>query len=88
MARRFVRSQRNGMSFSDGNKAPITCGIVSPMMMQNASIPPYALYPLETSLSWNILTKPIAPKILQSYLVSQNSAVLSLERSLLRSFWS
>lgn len=42
-ARRFVKSQRNGMSDKEGNKADITCGMVSPTIMQNASIPPKAL---------------------------------------------
>ena len=42
-ARLFVKSQRKGMSLRDGNMAAITCGMVSPTMIQNAIMPPNAL---------------------------------------------
>lgn len=44
MARRLVRSQRNSVSSREGKMARKTVGIVSPMMMQKASMPPNALY--------------------------------------------
>lgn len=44
MARRSVRSQRNSVSSSDGKRARKTVGIVSPIIMQKASMPPKALY--------------------------------------------
>lgn len=43
MALLFVSSHRNGIFASPGINAANTCGIVSPMMMQNASMPPNAL---------------------------------------------
>jgi hypothetical protein len=43
MARRFVRSQRNGISSSEGKSAASTRGIVSPTMTQKAIMPPNAL---------------------------------------------
>lgn len=43
MALLSVRSQRNGVSGNDGTKAVMTCGMLSPTMMQNATMPPNAL---------------------------------------------
>ena len=42
-ARRFVKSHKNGDVSKDGNTAPITWGMVSPMIIQNARVPPNAL---------------------------------------------
>lgn len=42
-ARRLVRRPRTGTRSSHGNIAEITCGIVSPTIMQKATIPPNAL---------------------------------------------
>ena len=42
-ARLLVSSHRNGMSWREGNKWSMTWGIVSPMMTQNAIMPPKAL---------------------------------------------
>lgn len=44
IARRSVRSQRSSVSSSDGKMARKTVGIVSPIIMQKASMPPKALY--------------------------------------------
>jgi len=38
-----VRSHKKWLSSKDGNRADMTCGIVSPTMMQKAIIPPKAL---------------------------------------------
>lgn len=43
-ARRLVKSQRKDVSGRVGNTAVMTCGIVSPIIMQKASIPPNALF--------------------------------------------
>ena len=43
IARLSVRIHRNGVLGKLGNIAVMTCGIVSPTMMQNATIPPNAL---------------------------------------------
>lgn len=42
-ARLSVRSHRNGCLDSDGNNAVITWGMLSPTMMQKATMPPKAL---------------------------------------------
>ncbi len=39
----LVRSQRKGVSFKEGKAAAMTCGIVSPTMIQKANMPPKAL---------------------------------------------
>lgn len=39
----LVRSHRTGAVGRDGNNAMMTWGIVSPIMMQNATMPPKAL---------------------------------------------
>ena len=39
----FVKSQRKGVFGNDGKAAAITCGMVSPTMIQNATMPPKAL---------------------------------------------
>ena len=44
MARRSVRSQRKDMSSKEGKSAEMTVGIVSPTIMQNATMPPNALH--------------------------------------------
>jgi hypothetical protein len=60
MALRSASSQRNGMSSSEGNNAAMTCGIVSPIIMQNASIPPNALdCQLRSAASLNNLQCPL-----------------------------
>ena len=45
-ARRSVKSHKTGVFERDGKVAAKTCGIVSPTMMQKASMPPNALYML------------------------------------------
>lgn len=42
-ARLSVNSHKNGMLDNAGNKALMTCGMVSPTMMQKAIMPPKAL---------------------------------------------
>ena len=42
-ARRFVRSHKNDIFSNEGNKAFMTCGMVSPIMIQKAIMPPNAL---------------------------------------------
>jgi hypothetical protein len=42
IARLSVRSQRKDISRSEGNKELKTCGIVSPIIIQNAIMPPKA----------------------------------------------
>ncbi len=39
----FVKSQRNGVLDKDGKAAAMTCGMVSPTMIQKANMPPKAL---------------------------------------------
>lgn len=39
----FVRSQRKGVCVNEGKAAAMTCGIVSPTMIQKANMPPKAL---------------------------------------------
>ena len=48
MARLLVSSQRNGMSAKEGNIESKTLGIVSPTTTQNATMPPKALYVVNT----------------------------------------
>jgi hypothetical protein len=48
MARLLVSSQRNDMSAREGNSESKTLGIVSPTTTQNATIPPKALYAVNT----------------------------------------
>ena len=43
IARLSVRSHKNGVLGKLGNTAAVTWGIVSPTMMQNATMPPNAL---------------------------------------------
>jgi len=45
-ARLSVNSHKKGLLGSEGNTAATTCGIVSPMIIQNASMPPNALQDL------------------------------------------
>lgn len=63
-ARRSVRSHKNDMFSRDGKSAFMTCGIVSPIMMQNAIIPPNALYLLEFG-SQGEYGQPTMPTALQ-----------------------
>ena len=51
MARLLVSSQRNGMSAKAGNSESKTLGIVSPTTTQNATMPPKALYAVNTLAS-------------------------------------
>lgn len=51
IARLLVSSHRNDMSASEGNRESRTLGMVSPMMTQNATMPPKALYAVNTCLS-------------------------------------
>lgn len=39
----FVKSHRKGVLGNDGKAAAMTCGMVSPTMIQNATMPPKAL---------------------------------------------
>jgi hypothetical protein len=48
MARLLVNSQRNDMSANEGNSESKTLGIVSPTTTQNATMPPNALYAVNT----------------------------------------
>jgi len=48
IARLLVSSQRNGMSAKEGNMECKTLGIVSPTTTQNATMPPKALYVVNT----------------------------------------
>src|SRR4051812_28325329 len=73
-ARRSVRSQRNDISRRDGNNAPSTCGMVSPTIMQNATMPPNA----NAHWATEIAMSPLFPK--QYCMVAWNeSAPLNLE---------
>lgn len=42
-ALRFVKSHRKGVLGKEGKAAAITCGMVSPTMIQKATMPPNAL---------------------------------------------
>lgn len=48
MARLLVSSQRNGIAAKEGNIESKTLGIVSPTTTQNATMPPKALYAVNT----------------------------------------
>lgn len=40
----FVKSHRKGVLGKEGKAAAMTCGMVSPTMIQKATIPPNALH--------------------------------------------
>jgi hypothetical protein len=54
-ARLLVRRPRTGTDCSDGNNALMTCGMLSPMIMQKAIMPPKALlYPVSTIWGYGV----------------------------------